>query len=455
MLEKIGLPISWALNLPSIFGFTLLLFIIYLLGKKVFESKAVGVLSAIFFLFNGSFSFLEFFKINPLNTDSLTDIVTSNAFSSFGPYDGKIISAFWNLNIYTNQRHLALSYAAFLLILYFIYKFSQKPKSFSYKSAILLGIFVGIFPFIHLAVFAMIGILLISSFLIYPKIRSKIIIAGAVGLILAVPQILYMGASQVKADLFNPGYLISELTFINFIEYWFLNIGILMILLPVGLVLSNKEKRKIFLPFLILFAVGNLFQFSPEIAANHKFFNLFVIGANFFAAFVLVKIWNAKLFGKLISIPLFVIITFSGILDLFPILNDSYATITDLPNSATASFIKNHTVKDSVFLNGSYLYNPASLAGRKIYLGWPYFSWSAGYDTDSRFSKMKTMLTGESQSAVCNTLKEENIDFVEIQNPTGLEGININYEFFAQFVPVYVAAESNLSVYQTESICNI
>ncbi len=54
LLEKIGVPIDFALNIPSIIGFILLTYVIYVLGKMIFKSKAVGVLSVIFFIFNSS-----------------------------------------------------------------------------------------------------------------------------------------------------------------------------------------------------------------------------------------------------------------------------------------------------------------------------------------------------------------------------------------------------------------
>jgi hypothetical protein len=62
--------------------------------------------------------FLNFFAKFPLNPHTLTDIVTAEHFTSFGPWDGKLVSAFWNLNIYTNQRHLSLSFALGLIALY-------------------------------------------------------------------------------------------------------------------------------------------------------------------------------------------------------------------------------------------------------------------------------------------------------------------------------------------------
>ena len=57
LLEKAGLRIDWALNSASTLAFFLLCVSIYLLGKIIFKSRTVGVISSLLFLFNLSFFF--------------------------------------------------------------------------------------------------------------------------------------------------------------------------------------------------------------------------------------------------------------------------------------------------------------------------------------------------------------------------------------------------------------
>jgi len=209
-LERLGIRLDWALNSLSTISFFLLCFTIYLLGRVVFESKGVGVISVLLFLFNGSLGFLEFFKKNPLSPNTFLDIISNKEFSSFGPYDGKIVSAFWSLNtfwslnIYTNQRHLAFAYASFLSLLLIFFLFSKNTKKLSWTKSLLIGIFIGFFPFIHLAVFLTMGTALITFFLIYPKLRPKILVIGIIALIIALPQYLYMGNRNYRFDYCSP-----------------------------------------------------------------------------------------------------------------------------------------------------------------------------------------------------------------------------------------------------------
>src|SRR3989344_4053225 len=209
-LEKIGMRIDYSLNILSTFGFFSLLIMIYALAKKFFHSKLVGILSIILFLFNGSFSFLEFFKTHPLSTSTLNDIILNKTFPSFGPYDGKIVSAFWNLNIYTNQRHLAGAFALSLFIIYFFLIPILKKQKVNFKISILLGIVLGFFFYFHLAVFLMTLIVLILLSLFFKELRTSGLIILMIAGIITLPQYLYLqsGTATFK-PLFSPGYLAS------------------------------------------------------------------------------------------------------------------------------------------------------------------------------------------------------------------------------------------------------
>ena len=128
MLEKAGLRIDWALNIPSIIGFTGLMIGIAVIAQKLFKDKRITILSLLFFLFNGSLSFVRFFQ-----THSVKEIMTNTTFPSFAPWGPGEITAFWNLNIYTNQRHLAFAFALALLfigILLYIEKMPLKNQLF-------------------------------------------------------------------------------------------------------------------------------------------------------------------------------------------------------------------------------------------------------------------------------------------------------------------------------------
>ena len=105
---------------------------------------------------------------------------------------------------------------------------------------------------------------------------------------------------------------------------------------------------------------------------------------------------------------------FGGIIDFFPILNDKKVSIPDYDNNSKSQWILKNTQPDSVFLNTTLLYDSASLTGRKVFYGWPYFAWSQGYDTKARQNEYENMLGETDKNILCIQLAKNNIDFIEI-----------------------------------------
>lgn len=456
LLEKIGIRIDYALNIPSVLGFVSLLLVIYLFAKKLFKSKAVGILSVVFFLFNGSLSFLEFLKTHPLSVNTLNDIVLNKTFPSFGPYDGKIVSAFWNLNIYTNQRHLATSFFVSLLIVFILLMPINGKIKLNYKISMLLGILLGLFFFFHLAVFMMTGIVILAFGVLFKKIRISAIITLTIAGLISIPQYLYLQSGDPGAfkPAFSIGYLVqNNLSIQSFFEYWFLNLGFHSVLIPVGFLLAPKNIRKIFIAFFSIFIIGNTIQFSPEIAGNHKFFNYFMIFGVMLSSFALLKLWNYKTFLKPFVIILIFFSTISGLIDFFPIYNDHKISLADYPINNDVRWIIENTPRNSVFLNSQYLYDPASLAGRKIFLGWPYFPWSAGYDTQTRDDLRKKLLNSNTLSFFCKEADLNNISYIELNKRENYD-FPINYNFLeASLEKVYENPLSQYYIYSTVKKC--
>ena len=217
LLEKTGLPIGLALNIPSLLGFSFLLLMIYLLANLLFKSKSVGIISVIFFLFNSSLSYYYYFEDKSASLQSFLQIPNITDFQSFAPYGDGIISAFWNLNIYTNQRHLALSFALSLFIVYFLIKPIFNNEKSNIKLGIILGAVLGLSFFLHLAVFFMTAVVVIILGILFSKIRKSSFIALFVSAIIALPQYLYVSSGEGYNPQFVLGYLLSDnLSFSNF-----------------------------------------------------------------------------------------------------------------------------------------------------------------------------------------------------------------------------------------------
>lgn len=453
LLEKTGLRIDLALNIPSIFGLTFLIIMIYLLSKEIFKSRMVGILSIIFFIFNGSLSFIEFFKNHGLSLNSFFLIFENTKFTSFGPYDGGIISAFWNLNIYTNQRHLAISYGLSLFIIYCLLRFKETQKHKNFEKTLFLAILLGLSFMLNMATFLMIVVILLCLAIFLKNKRIYIFLTLLIAAVIAFPQYLFIQQQESFFSItLKTGYLIEKLNLISFANYWFQNLGLHVFLIPLGFLAASRISKKILVSFFSLFIIANFIQFSPEIAANHKFINFFMIIGSMFSAYFLFFLWKKRQILKPLVIILIFSLTFSGIIDFFPILNDSKITLSDYPVNKNVAWIMKNTKKDSVFLNNQYLYNDASLAGRKIFLGWPYFAWSQGYNTQKRDDIRKKLLNTQNLEYFCKESLKHKLNFVDINFDS--KDALVNKDFFDRnFKKVYENKNEGFIIYNINSKC--
>ncbi len=446
-LEKIGVRLDYALNSTSALGFFFLLYAVFYYGRQIFRSTAVGLLSLLFFLLNGSLSFLDFFKDHPLGLGTFTDITTNSVFASFGPWDGSLISAFWNLNIYTNQRHLGLSFAICLLIVILLH------KKRSYKSS-LIGFLTGSLLLINQAGFIIACVFVLTQ-LPFQRPFKKFLVHFTIGTIPWIIVYLFTINSAPALSL-HPGYLLPEgSNIISFIRYWFMNIGLHLFLIPIGILIAPKKAKLLFIPLLLLFIIPNVFQLSADMINNHKLFNFFLIMGLPFSAYTIFRLWKVNFLGKITTFIIVPFLIFGGVVDFFPVKNDFFLNIQDIEADPAVSFFFERTPPTSIILNDTWFYNPASIGGRSIFNGYPYFTWSYGYDQISRERITADIYSSPDKQTACTLLIKNNINYVEL-TPHSEGFLNPNYALWQNdFNIEYLNKKSGLTVYSVKTNCSI
>ncbi len=472
LLERLGIRLDWALNVPSAVGFFLLLSGIYLLAFKLFRSVTASFLSVLFFLFNGSLGFLRFFDAHPMSLQTPMEIMKVKDFPAFAPWGKGDVTAFWNLNIFTNQRHLGIAFAFvifFVLSLLFLERLSAKRQL---PWAVFWGILIGALPYFHQPALLILALFIAWYVVVFPKLRFSLTVLGLLSLGLIVPQLLLVKSVDSLVSWY-PGYIIhnelAKLPFLweklwRFSVFWWNNLGLHSVLIPLGFFILPKRARLVLFPLVPLFIIPNLFKFSVEISANHKFFNFVLILGNMISAYTLVSFTrrvHALGFPMLLRAFLYSLVlvfifflTFSGIIDLFVIANDTKGTLSDIPANEVATWIANNTPVDATFLNSSYLYHPASIAGRRIFLGWPYFPWSAGYP-ENRMPVMDVMYETRNPKERCELLVKRNISHVTVEdvpNDYNLPKIELAY-FLREYTPVFLSKSRTYAIFTTEELC--
>jgi len=466
LLEKTGFRIDLALNLLSACGMALLLTMLVKLGEFYFNFKT-GLLAVLLFLFNGSLTFLKFFQTNSFANFSefINKLVNLRSFVSFGPWDGGVISAFWNLNIFTNQRHLAFGIGGLFYLIYFFEKKFLTKLKFSKIEFLSIGLLIALLPILHQASFAFLVIyLLLKSITSYKKTTlNSVLFFSLTGTLSAF---IYRYWGSAYQPIFELGFLAKDKTFLGLTNYWLNNFGLYVFFIPFVLVLillRKKEFKKIgifYLSGLVVFALAHLFRFSPDMINNHKFITVFLLILNLVVASLLVKLFTSKKLFKVVGATIVtVLLTFSGVVDLFPILNDHLIVKKDYSQTEFGRWAV-ATPPTSVFLVNSYLYNPVSLTGRKLYLDYGYFAWSMGYADKARRKTQQQIFASDLDfMSWCQLVTDQKIDYLvlDMNEKKFLAEQAVEQAAFYHFAqPLEITdrgSSSSIKIYNTKEIC--
>jgi hypothetical protein len=110
-LEFLGLPLDWAINLPSILAFTSVLLLLHATGSLVGRDARVGLVTGLFFLMRSSG--------NP--GDKLHELFLTRKFIGLTTHETWGI---WNLNTYVVERHFGFAFGLVLIALLFLVRLS-------------------------------------------------------------------------------------------------------------------------------------------------------------------------------------------------------------------------------------------------------------------------------------------------------------------------------------------
>lgn len=130
VLERLGLPLEWAFNLPGAAGFAAIMILLTAFAQYLWRSAAIGVIAAALFITNGSFAFLRYFDNYPSVLEALRPANWWNhsQLQAYAPYqEGEQISLFWTLQPYLSQTHLIVAVALVLLVVYALLRHLRGP----------------------------------------------------------------------------------------------------------------------------------------------------------------------------------------------------------------------------------------------------------------------------------------------------------------------------------------
>jgi sugar lactone lactonase YvrE len=485
-LTYLGLDPAAANNILSIASLVAMLVVIAALGERLFGSRWVGWLGASLFFFHGALSFIPYLGSFPSIGDALAALPTLDHFLSSGfPYRGEEWGI-WTQDVFLNQRHLPSAIGIVLLIVLFLLDRLRPPVARSVEgeddrgpgpvaavvaavgerrrqltetmarpSAAILafgrdpwlpgyalcGLLAGLLPLYNGAMFIAAAAVLGVMFVVFPN-RSRMVVLAVAAAVPALPQLLFLRpgtmAGQQTYPSFYWGYVIDNPTLVRVATYLAFIFGPKLILASVALLTGTWEQRRVFLAFVSLAAVAFLVQLSVEVLANHKFINTWLAVANLFVAYGLVRLWRARseirLPMRLVAVGLTAAIVAGGVIDLIPIKNERIYS-AGVAGDPLYDWVTAQTRPNDVFLSDIYVVHGILLAGRKLYLGWTYYAWSAGYDTATRESWYRDLFALRSPREVASRLQAAGIDYVAFDDGLRDRGFapRLNEELFRSY----------------------
>ena len=513
-LEVGGLPVEWTLNLPGALGFAAMMVFIFEIGRLLFRSIWVGVISVVLLITNGSLAFLRYLQKYDYDIgEAISNFWDHTGYLAIGPYTltgdpPDRISIFWTPNIWMTQTQLVLGMAVVLFVTFGLLVKLKNDERFTIWQGGLLGAVMGGMFWINGVLYVpAIGFMLVLLVLfrlwpldlsaiasgvreqgvvesvprlggaLFRRVQDALYFAvPAVGL--AIPQMVWLNAGTGgEAVDFHLGYLVcttpratdcypdvnsSELldpsTWVEFVRYWWLNLGLVLPLLILGAIWAKEKERRVWLAVMSIFVFGNLFALGRDLGGHgHKIFNLWEILISVFAAYAFVRLWNlvderhqpgppedrgtirqrGRAGGDCRRSSLCWCL--SGLIDFMTVKNDPRFGV--FPQGNTIAWIQDETPRDAMFLTqyGDPYTTPA-LAGRTVFWG-GFEPWTAdkGHETEPRRQIIQSIYGAPDKATACALLIENDIQYVQV-GPWELNAgkFPVNQQMFqSEFVQAY------------------
>lgn len=339
MLEYLGFPIDYALNIPSILAMVCAMILLGLLASLLSGRRLAFALSPVLVFLRSSLNVFIHIRNLVAEGESIPGaiglIMQESAWYEATPYDNWGI---WAINVYPNQRHLMLGVAVILLCIILFIPFVRRlcisvmsagsfggvfkailfsrnawlPRKNDPLSSGTLALFTCLLmiamPYFHGSCLIALLLVLFGMALVSES-RLLHLMAAVSAVCSSYIQTLALsgGASSVINLKFAPGFLFNENTtvinantLLQWGQYLITVTGatlIIAILCNVILLFHDIIKKKPVYRFFLSLAFLNplifafLFQVTLEMLANHKFIQITLILADAFVAIFLANLF--------------------------------------------------------------------------------------------------------------------------------------------------------------------
>lgn len=468
-LEYLGLRLDLAYNLISIGSLLGFLMLLYELALRITGRMCCGIWTIILFFFRSGMAFWRFLWEHLQAGDLLTVLQENTAFIGYTENENW---GLWNFNVYLNQRHLAFGLLLVTLALYLFMDWleagiSHEEKGLQWlgkrftapetwkcrqpEKALFMGLFLGLGAFWNGA--AVIGgLLILMGFAIFSDGKLDYLITALVTVFFSFLQTkIFIRGSAMGFQLYL-GFLAEEKTPWGVVKYLFWMGGIFFLGL-LGLVVFLRRKGRV---LAVSFLIPTIFAFTilmtVDINVNHKYIMISYAFLGILWAWAVCSLWRGKVIKKILAVVLAVCLTVTGVYDFAVILkgNGYGHRIAINMNSELTAWLAENLDKNDLLLTPEYSINEVTMSGVMLYCGWPYYAWSAGYDTYYRAAQAVTIYTTSDSELLKNLVKQEKITYILYEEDSQFEGQDCREDVIAEnYELVYENPGGSIRIYKT------
>lgn len=469
-LEFLGLRLDFAYNVVSVLALLGFLIFLYHMAKRLTGSFAAGVLTVFFFFFRSSLSFFRF-VIEHLSAGDLWTTLRDN--TTFIGYTTNENWGLWNFNVYLNQRHLAFGLLIVTLMLWVFMDWLEagcsapergvrwiKNRIFTKKAwlcvhsetALLAGMLLGLTSFWNGA--AVIGgLLILMGFAVFSDGKLDYLILAVTSVIFSVLQTKIFIWGNAVSPSFYWGFLSENKSITGVLWYLIQMSGVFFVgAVLIAFFLRERRQRAALVSFLFPLIFAFCMSLTPDIAVNHKYIMIAYAFLAIFWSFAVLKLFQRKIGGKIVAVLLAIALSITGIYDFVVILkdNDSGHRVTVNMKSELTEWLAEHLDHNDLILTPEYSINEVTMSGVMMYMGWPYYAWSAGYDTYDRAAKAKEIYNSTDAEAIKNLVKQEKITYILYEEGMQYEQEACREDTIASaFTLVYESEDGRIRIYET------
>jgi len=468
-LEFLGLRLDVAYNLVSVLALLGFLMLLYSLAKRITGSGKTGILTVVFFFFRSALTFFRFVWEHVQAGDLLSTLRDNTEFIGYTVNENW---GLWNFNVYLNQRHLAFGLLIISLVIWMYLDWVEAGcgheekgllwirnkcltweawKCRSVERALAAGLLIGLTAFWNGA--AVIGgLLILMGFAVFSDGKLDYLITALVSVLFSVLQSkIFIWGSAVETS-FQWGFIVEDKSLGGILWYLLQMSGIFFLGAVFLIFVQKKRSQKAVLisclfPLIFAFCVS----LTPDVTVNHKYIMISYAFLAIFWAEAVTSLMRKKIPVKILAVVLCISLTITGVYDMWIIFRNNgpgHRVSVNLDSELTEWLAENLDHKDLI-LTPEYSISEVTMSGVMMYLGWPYYAWSAGYDTYGRAEKAREIYTSQDKETVRRMVQQEKITYILFEEGMTFEGeYGVEDTIKAMYPRVYQSEDRRIRIYE-------